>query len=306
MITHKTKRRKLVTQPGGTLVPKPSPFEEYMMNHWKSLPQESNLTTPQVRDIFSHIMNEMGLTINSLRVGVSRARIQAEVLFDAQRNVTLNYDDYYFNTLTEDEIKAILTHESCHIATLPDSRILAPTPDSPHAAFIEIFDEYLVHNEFARRFTGTKRFDVYKDFKTRDLQNYETILTLARAEQMDIMKALYTILNDAVYFPIVGDHRFAEWCHKKKLTDLPRFLDWLIEDFKFIENLKLNRMETMESLSIEGILSSTVNYYLLLGDSSRDNSLFTPTAEVIEEICSRKSKTPLIEVWRDRRMAESQ
>jgi hypothetical protein len=248
----------------------------------------------------------MGLRANSLVVRVRRAGVVAQVSFDYERNVTLEYNDYYFNTLTEDEIEATLAHESCHISTLPDIRISAPAADSPEAAFIDIFREYLAHSEFARKFTGTKKFEAWKHLKTRDFRNYEHILTIAQAGKMDIMKALFGILNDAVYFPVAGDQRFAEWCKKNRLTHLPRFLDWLIDDFKFIQNLKLQRTETDRLLMIEAALSSAVNYCVLLGDYSRGRSLFTPTAEAVEEICSKRSETPLINVWRNRRVAEAQ
>ena len=113
----------------------------------------------------------MRLDASSLKVRVRRVGILADVSFDLNRNVTLTYSDCYFNTPTEDEIKATLTHESCHIATLPDSTILASAADSPEAAFIDIFREYLAHREFARKFTGTKTFDAFKNLKTRDFQH---------------------------------------------------------------------------------------------------------------------------------------
>jgi hypothetical protein len=243
----------------------------------------------------------MGLQPTTLKVGVRRAIIQAEVLFDANRNVSLNYDDNYLGTLSEDEIRAMLAHEGCHVATLPDTKILVPSVDSPQALFIDIFDEWLGYSEFNRRFARTKTFDVFKDMKTRDFPNYDLIVTMAQAGRMTIDRALFAILNDAIYFPTVGDRRFADWCNQKKLPRLLQFIDWIIEDFKFINKLELTRMQTMELLHTEAGLASTVNYYLLLGNYSGGNSLFAPAADVIVEILSKKSKTPLIEVWKNRK-----
>jgi len=306
MASHKSKKPKpfprgIPPAQTGTQPPLPSSFEQFVADHWKSLPAKSDLSTEQVRETFSAVLREMDLPVASLKVRVERARIQAEVLFDANRNVTLNYDDNYLRTLSEDEIRAMLTHEGCHVATLPDTQIIAPSADSPHALFIDIFDEYLGYAGFARKFGGTRTFDIFKDMKARDFQNYDVIVTMAQAGAMDILKALFAILNDAIYFPTVGDNRFADWCKSKRLTYLPQFLDWIIEDFKFVESLKLTRTQTMELLHVEGGLASAVNFYLLLGDHSRGPDLFAPAAETIFNIFAEKSKSPLMQVWRTRR-----
>jgi len=265
---------------------------------WNSLPQKSDLTTDQVRDVFSRILHEMGLTVNSLKVGIKRAVVQAEVQFDDKRNVALNYDDYWLNTLAEDEVTAVLSHESCHIATIPDSRIVTfgPTPDLV-AAFIEIFDEYLVHTEFARRFRGTRTFDAFSEYKTRDFWSYENILKGVREGLTNPARGLFSILNDAIYFPIVGDRRFVEWCDKNNLRKLPQFLDWLLHDFRLIENLKLERMKAMEIIALEGILSLSVSGQILL---TSGDILFVDSAPEAEDALSQKT-IELADIWRNRR-----
>ena len=287
------------------MTPRPAPsrpsFEEFMETHWKSLPKKSGFTTQQVEEIFTGLLKEMGVTWNSIKVGVRRAKVQAEVLFDHKKNLVLNYDDNYFNTLTEVEIRATLSHECCHVATLPDSTILAPSGDSPQAMFIEIYDEYLVHKEFARRFGGTLTFDAFRGIKNKDFQNYDRIVTMANAGMMNVTNALYTILNDAIYFPLTGDSAFADWCRAKNLPDLNQFLAWIIEDFGFIEGLKLTRMQTMELVPTEAALSAAVNYYHLLGDDrTYGPELFTSTANIMEEMVAKRTSTPLIDVWRKR------
>jgi hypothetical protein len=293
------KRRRRLAKVGTQQL---DPFEEYMVKGWKALPQQSNFNIQQIRDMFKVIVKEMSLTITSLNVAVTGPRIQAQVTFDVDRNVTLNYNNYFFNTLTEDQIKAILSHESCHIATLPDSSLLAPSPDSLQANFIEIYDEYLAHKEFARRFKDSTRFQAYADYKTRDFSSYENIVEGIHAQALDPARALLAILNDAIYFPVVGDGRFLEWCRKNKLSDLARFLNWIVQDFKFIEDLKLDRVKTMETLLIEGALSFGVNGMVLLKDN---RIVFVDSAEEAEKRCAVENGQ-LVNIWAKRRLARDE
>jgi hypothetical protein len=88
-------------------------------------------------------------------------------------------------------------------------------------------------------------------------------------------------------------------CSKNNLTDLPRFLDWLVEDFKVIENMKLDRMKTMEAVAAEGFLTVTVNIPLLL---SPGDIVFMDNARILEDLCRRKNlNSDLPDIWRNRR-----
>jgi len=212
MLTHKTKHRKFSSLPVAkqdTNVPKiadKTSFEEFSHSHYASLGKRSNLTTDQVQAMFNQILQEMRLEIGSLKVDVKRATMQSAVIFDEQSNVELCYDDDYFRTLSEDEVRASLSHEACHIATLPHTLVIATdSSQSLQISFIELYDEFLAHKEFARRFTGSTTFNVYDQLKNKDFNNYATILELARIGQMDPVMALFIILNDAIYFPVIGD-----------------------------------------------------------------------------------------------------
>ena len=241
MLTHKGKIRRSPSTTKQTLQPTAmsrASFEEFSRKIFASRPQKSNLSIDQVRGVFSQILEEMSLPINSLKVGMKRARIQAEVLFDEKRNVELNYNGDYFRTLSVDEIRATLSHEACHIATLPHSGVIVVGStdfvQSMQVTFIELYDEFIAHKEFARRFRGTETFGLYDKLKDRDFNNYTIILKSARAGLMDPAIALFTTLNDAIYFPVIEDTRFLKWCQSNGLVKASKFLDWLVDDFRFI------------------------------------------------------------------------
>jgi hypothetical protein len=313
MLTHRGKSRRLPSAPKQS--PKatttmPVSFEEFSKRILASRPQKSNLSSGQVRDVVGQILKEMGLPISSLKIGL-KGRVQAEVVFDEERNVELNYDDNYFRTLSEDEIKATLSHEACHIATLPHSKViimantrslqLSDPFQSMQMSFIELYDEFLAHKEFARRFRGTDTFSLYDKIKDRDFDNYGIILKSARAGLMDAANAIITILNDAVYFSVIGDSRFLKWCKNNGLQSASLFLDWLVDDFRFIEGLNLDRDETMRTVVQEGVLSLGVDAAIML---SQDRVVFLSSAPEAENMMETKNRDLAVR-WRERRLAIS-
>lgn len=308
MLTHKSKIRRSPSTTKQTLQPTAmsrTSFEEFSGKIFASRPQKSNLTIDQVRGIFSQILEEMSLAINSLKIGMKRARIQAEVLFDEKRNVELNYNDDYFRTLSVDEIRPTLSHEACHIATLPHSGVtVVGSTDfvqSMQVSFIELYDEFLAHKEFARRFRGTETFGLYDKLKDKDFNNYTIILKSARAGLMDPAIALFTTLNDAIYFPVIEDTRFLKWCQSNGLVKASKFLDWLFDDFRFIEGLNLERTDTMRTVVHEGVLSLGVDPRTLL---IQDKIVFASSAPEAESMVETKNKD-LAERWRKRRLSIS-
>lgn len=314
MLTHKGKSRRFPSpakRSPQTSATGATSYEEFVKNIFASRPQKSNLSTGQVRVLFSQILEGMGLTVSSLKVEMKRARIQAEVLFDEKRNVELNYDDDYLRTLSQDEIKSTLSHEACHIATLPHSKVivvantdsvqLSDPFQSMQISFIELYDEFLAHKEFARRFRGTDTFSLYDKIKDRDFNNYTIILKSARAGLMDAANAIITILNDAVYFPMIGDSRFLKWCKNSGLLSASLFLDWLVEDFRFIEGLNLDRAETMRTVVQEGVLSLGVDAATML---TQDRMVFASSAPEAESMMETKNRD-LAGRWRERRLAIS-
>ncbi len=315
MLTHKGKVRMMPRAPRQSPKPStattiPTSFAEFSKKIMESRPQKSNLSSEQVRGVFEQILNEMELPISSLKIGL-KTRVQAEVEFDENRNVELFYDDNYFRTLDEGEIKATLSHEACHIATLPDSRVVVVANTSSYqsndpfqsmqVSFIEFYDEFLAHKEFARRFRGSETFALYDQIKDRDFQNYNSILKAARLGLMDATNAIITILNDAVYFPVIGDSRFQKWCEDSGLLSASAFLDWLLEDFRFIAGLNLDRMRTMSTVVQEGVLTLGVDVQMMLAE---DAIAFLESAPEAEARMEAKNGD-LAARWRERRLAIS-
>lgn len=54
------------------------------------------------------------------------------------------------------------------------------------------------------------------------------------------VNAVYSILNDAIFFSVIGDTSFANWADKNDFSASIKLLDWLIEDFRYVESLKLD------------------------------------------------------------------
>jgi hypothetical protein len=168
-------------------------------------------------------------------------------------------------------------------------------------SFIELYDEFLAHKEFARRFRGTETFSLYDRIKDRDFNNYTIILKSARAGLMDATNAIITILNDAVYFPVIDDARFLKWCQGNGLLSGSLFLDWLIDDYKFIEGLNLDRADTMRTIVQEGILSLGVDARIML---AQDRVVFASSAPEAENMMETKNRDLAVR-WRKRRLAIS-
>jgi hypothetical protein len=243
----------------------------------------------------------MGLHTKSLKAQVKRATTLAEVFFDEQRNVELNYDDNYFRTLSKEEVEAMLSHEACHILTLPHAgiQVVESPPEimEMQISFVELYDEFLAHEEFDRRFRGKNLFETYRNIKISEFRSYETVLTMSSAG-MPSTKALYTILNDAVFFPTIEDASFHKWCDKNHVHNIGVFLDWLLEDFKYIESLHLDRLVTMETVILSGALSMGVDADALL---KRDRIVFLESALGCEQMVSKKNGH-LAELWQQRRL----
>jgi hypothetical protein len=316
MLTHKSKVHRFPSTPkAGPEPARPAStsaisLEEFSRRMLASRPQKSNLSSEQVKGVFEQILKEMTLPISSLKVGVKR-RVQAEVVFDAQRNVELYYDDNYLRTLDGGEIKATLSHEACHIATVPDSNVVVVSntktvdPSDPfqsmQISFIELYDEFLAHKDFAQRFRGSDTFALYDRIKGRDFNNYSIILKSARTGWADATNAFILILNDAIYFPVIGDTRFLKWCKESGVLSLSLLLDWLVDDFKFIEGLNLERMETMRTVVQEGILSIGVDPATMLAE---DRIAFVSSAAEAENLTETKNRE-LADRWRKRRLSIS-
>lgn len=131
---------------------------------------------------FEEIAQGMSLDIRHPKAKLDYSgKFTLSVYFPNHENVCLNYCDYYLNTLSIEEIKALLSHEACHISTLADSRLPYDTEASDFVNWFnqtvcEIYDEWLAHKEFFRRFQQAKCFELYRSIKMGEFESYERIL----------------------------------------------------------------------------------------------------------------------------------
>jgi len=219
--------------------------------------------------------------------------------------VKLEYDDNWLRTLDEEEIRAVLSHEACHIAVLPSTTYYLKMGSESFVQwqkiFIDLYDEFLAHEEFRRRFGGSKIVDDDANVRTREFTSLDNVLRLSNSGTMDEGQALFFILNDAIFFPILGLSDFSQWCKAHELNNTYFYLNWLIEDFKYIESLRLNRVGTMDRVVLAAGLWTGVDARALLKE---DKIVFLPSAQKAEDLV-REKDAPLTESWLQRRLAMS-
>ena len=98
----------------------------------------------------------------------------------------------------------------------------------------------MAEKELFARFQGTELLDTYRMIKIRELETYESLLEQSRAHLALTRDAVYSILNDAVFFPATGNDSFAIWADKNDFSSIVQLLKWLIQDFQYVESLKLD------------------------------------------------------------------
>jgi hypothetical protein len=102
----------------------PPDKREQLRLRFSSREQKSHLTQSEVLHVFAEIAREMALRIQCVEPRVDCAgESYASVRFREDGIVQLVYCDYYLNTLSKAEIRATLSHEACHVATVQSSRI---------------------------------------------------------------------------------------------------------------------------------------------------------------------------------------
>ncbi len=210
-------------------------------------PTRSNVSQSWVEKAFRQILNEIDVSVNSLQVIVTDARLQAQVSFDQTKHVKLEYRSEYFRTLTEDEIVSVLSHEACHVAVLPHTMYFPGPPDFVdwQTTFVDIYDEFLAHEEFYSRYKDSPRLPTYARIKIGEFANYHKILQTVREGLVNPQFGLFNILNDATFFPIVRSPAVFEWCATNKASMTEQVLQWILEDCQYVKSLGRSREDTV-------------------------------------------------------------
>ncbi len=259
----------------------------------------SNVSQNWVDKTFRQILDEMSVSVNSVEVVVDSSELEAQVSFDQTRHVKLEYRNRFFRTLTEDEIVSVLSHEACHVAILPHTLYFGGPSDFVdwQSTFIDIFDEFLAHEEFYSRFKDTPTLSAYIRVKTMEIANYTRILQTVQSGLISPQFGLFRILNDAIFFPIVRSHAFFQWCASNKVSNTNQVLEWILEDCRHVKSLSLSREDAMRAvIEIARFWAGVNARSLLLLD---EISLLETIREAEEDVRIRYPE--IVEKWRSRR-----
>jgi len=229
-------------------------MKEIIRQKYASRAQKSRLTQNEVLALFKEILHEMMMPTKTIESRLDYSgEFNVSVAFRENGSASLYYCDYYLNTLSKDEVRAVLSHEACHIATLPSSALPYDTEASQYVNWLNqtlwgIYCEWLAHQEFLHRFRQDIRLGAYRSIKIAEFEAYADLLERSRAYPQFAAHALYTILNDAVFFSVVSDDAFTNWAANNDLSELVKLLNWLVEDFQYVESLKLGLDEAVHRL----------------------------------------------------------
>ena len=281
------------------------------------MPVRSNLYEEQIHSKFEKSLADVATKYKSLKLEPTEEPETIEVFIDEQRNLTLKYNPLFLRTKTEEVIDALLLHEACHVATLPDSLLRVPDTGNKDqvmfmADYLTNYDEYLAHAEFVNKFKQDKR---YEDLKQRHIglfENFETIIDSTRTilnigtakglqiNPYKVLQQLHSIAYDALFFYVAEDDSFMKWCKEHGFEELHVFIGWQFEDFEHIRNLGLTREGTRKKVTTSGVLSWSVNPIKLMIQGKIE---FAETTKSLhEEMIQRGQDTDLVELWEKRRL----
>ena len=292
-------------------------YREFFKQRFSKMPIRSNLSEEQIHSKFEQSLADVATKYKSLKLEPTEEPETIEVVIDEERNLTLKYNPLFLRTKTEEVIDALLLHEACHVATLPDSLIRVPDTGNKAqtmfmADYLTNYDEYLAHNEFVNKYKQDRRYEDLKQRHVSLFENFETIVdstkmilnvSTARGLQIntfEVLKQLHSITYDALFFYVAEDDSFIKWCKKQGLEGLYVFVRWIFEDFEHIRQLSLAHKETREKVITSGALSMSVNpiRLMILGQIE-----FAETTKSLhEKMMQREQDVDLVELWEKRRL----
>jgi len=305
-----------ISEPSSPSIPS---FKEFFKQRVSKMPVRSNLSEEQIYSKFEKSLADVTTKYKSLKLEPTQEPESIEVFIDEQRNLILKYNSLLLGTLTEEAIDAVLLHEACHVATLPNS--LLRVPDTGNADqtmfmvdYLTNYDEHLANIEFVNKFKQDKRFEDLKRRQIDLFENFETmidstrmVLNVGTAKGLQInpfkvLQSLHSIAYDALFFYVAEDDSFSRWCTERGLEEFYVFIGWLFEDFEHIRNLGLSYEETREKVIKSGVLSMSVNPISLM--SLGQIEFAESTKGLHEEMMQRGQDMDLVELWEKRRLRD--
>lgn len=290
-------------------------FEEFLEQHLSKMPVRSKLTEQQIRSRFEKALADVATDYKSLKLEPTKLE-PIEVVIDRERSLTLKYNPLFLVTQTEEAIDALLLHEACHVATLPNSLIKVPDIGSKDqmmflANYITNYDECLAHASFIKNFKNDKRYESLRKRQIELFHNFETIINSMKTlvtvsierglpiNQFKVLEQLHNIAYDALFFYVAEDDSFLEWCKRHVLEKLYVFIGWLFIDFEHITNLGLSYEETRKKLIPSGVLSMSVNPTRLL--IAGEIEFAGTTRNLHKDMIQKNRDTDLVKLWEKRR-----
>jgi hypothetical protein len=323
LLTHKTKlprhlkrnRRHKSSSSATTTTPtlqKSSsiPFDEVWKKYQKELPKKSQLSKKNIQDMLEVKLKENEITYNSLTIEATQGMESLEITFqDENRNLVLKYGIPFMNSRTEDQIEAILTHEICHVITLPTTNISTKDVGTIEQQMLMVdymtsYDEYLAHVEFIKRYGDTKLLEELINSQKTLFNNFDNIMNAIRNRIVrngtQLNKIIHSIIYDILLFFIVGERHFFEWCEETDLNSLYEFANYIYEDFEYIRNLNLTHHKTRDLVEFSLVLSISINPFIMMYENRIE---FAETAENfhLSLLDEGDAETFLVGQWEERR-----
>jgi len=164
--------------------------------------------------------------------------------------------------------------------------------------FVDIYDEFLAHEEFYSRYKDSPRLPTYARIKIGEFANYHKILQTVREGLVNPQFGLFNILNDATFFPIVRSPAVFEWCATNKASMTEQVLQWILEDCQYVKSLGRSREDTVLAVIEIARFWAGVDARSLL---ALDEISLVRNVQAEEEVRTRHPE--IAEKWRSRRLA---
>jgi hypothetical protein len=284
--------------------------QEAFNAYTSSKPIKSALSYNGISEKFKKSLKDVNGTYLSLKILQVEDATLSEVDMDEKRNLILRYNPLFIRTLTEQDIDALLLHEACHVATLPDTNIRVPNMDAKMVQFlgnsITNYDEYIAHVYFIKKFRNDPRYEGLKEQHIDFFNNYDIIIQTIKAnperfgtDQFCTLEQLAGIVYDSLFFFVANDDSFLNWSEKHNLENLALFIKWIYEDFEYVRMLNLPFEKTHDKILSSGVLSMSVNPLAIFFNKIE----FAPETKRLHQDWAQKKNSDLglIELWEKRR-----
>jgi hypothetical protein len=205
--------------------------------------------------------------------------IESRSLMAIRRDDNAFFLTYHPNLLSHvkdlTELQLFLKHEICHLFTCPTYKIpiidsSCATTTTANLEYVDIFREYLADKEFNERYPNEKAYlnqkkKIFKGDKLlSDLQKFLKGDANQPEGPFVLFGYLFRIFYDCVYFHIVGDYYFQEWCFSRGVQSWYKFFLYIMDDMQLISARQINYEDKLKLVLDSFMLAVTINLQDLL------------------------------------------